>query len=394
MKTIEQINEKISSGKAVVLTAEEIIDYVDKKGLEQAAKEVDVVTTATFGPMCSSGCFLNFGHSQPKIRITEAYLDEVNAYAGIAAVDLYLGATQLRRNDPANLDYPGEFRFGGGHVMEKLVAREEVELIAQSYGTDDYPRKELRTRVTIDDLNQCTMVNPRNCYQNYNVAINTSDKTIYTYLGTLKPDMKNCGYSTAGQLSPLLNDPFYRTIGVGTRIWLAGAQGHVYSEGTQHAPTCERGVMGVPSEGAGTLALTGDMKQMDPEFVRGVSLRGYGVSLCLGVGIPIPILDEEILKQTTIRDRDIMAQVIDYSHDYPQRTGKVVGNVSYADLKTGQISLNGKTVEAGAMSSYAKARKIAGILQEEIRSGAFLVSAPVTAIPTEQGMNPMKEAEA
>jgi uncharacterized protein (DUF39 family) len=393
MKTIEQINEKISSGKAVVLTAEEIIDYVDRKGLEQAAKEVDVVTTATFGPMCSSGCFLNFGHSKPKIRITEAWLDEVNAYAGIAAVDLYLGATQLRRSDPANLDYPGEFRFGGGHVMEKLVAREEVELIAQSYGTDDYPRKELKTRVTIDDLNQCIMVNPRNCYQNYNVAINTSDKTIYTYLGTLKPDMKNCGYSSAGQLSPLLNDPFYRTIGVGTRIWLAGAQGHVYAEGTQHSPTCERGVLGVPSEGAGTLALTGDMKQMSPEFVRGVSLRGYGVSLCLGVGIPIPVLDEEILKQTTIRDRDIMAQVIDYSSDYPQRTGNVIGNVSYADLKSGQISLNGKAVEAGAMSSYAKARKIAGILQEEIRSGSFLLSGPVTPIPTEQGMNPMKEAE-
>ncbi len=393
MKSIEQINEKISSGKAVVLTAEEIIDYVDRKGLEQAAKEVDVVTTATFGPMCSSGCFLNFGHSKPKIRITEAYLDEVNAYAGIAAVDLYLGATQLRRNDPANLDYPGEFRFGGGHVMEKLVAREEVELIAQSYGTDDYPRKELKTRVTIDDLNQCIMVNPRNCYQNYNVAINTSDRTIYTYLGTLKPEMKNCGYSSAGQLSPLLNDPFYRTIGVGTKIWLAGAQGHVYAEGTQHSPTCERGVLGVPSEGAGTLALSGDMKQMDPEFVRGVSLRGYGVSLCLGVGIPIPVLDEQILKQTTIRDRDIMAQVIDYSHDYPERTGRVIGNVSYAELKSGQISVNGKAVESGAMSSYAKARKIAGILQEEIRSGAFLVSAPVTPIATEQGMNPMKEAE-
>jgi uncharacterized protein (DUF39 family) len=57
---------KIASGKAVVLTAEEIIDYVEDKGLEKAAKEVDVVTTATFGPMCSSGCFLNVGQTKPK----------------------------------------------------------------------------------------------------------------------------------------------------------------------------------------------------------------------------------------------------------------------------------------------------------------------------------------
>ncbi|MBB6480363.1 homocysteine biosynthesis protein [Spirochaeta isovalerica] len=391
MKTVAEINEKISSGRAVVLTAEEVIDYVDKKGLEQAAKEVDVVTTATFGPMCSSGCFLNFGHSKPKIRITEAWLDDVSAYSGIAAVDLYLGATQLRHNDPANLDYPGDFRFGGGHVMEKLIAGKEVQLFALSYGTDDYPGRELRTRFTIDDLNQAVMVNPRNCYQNYNVAINASDKPIYTYLGYLKPHMKNCGYSSAGQLSPLLNDPFYRTIGVGTRVWLAGAQGHVYSEGTQHSPTCERGVLGVPSEGAGTLALTADMKKMNPEFVRGVSLKGYGVSLSLGVGIPIPILDEDMLKQTTIRDRDIKAQVIDYSTDYPQRTGKVLGTVNYEELKSGTIELNGQKVETGSLSSYAGARKIAAILQEEIRSGKFLLSQPISPLPFEQSMKPMKE---
>ena len=394
MKTVEQINEKISSKKAVVLTAEEVIDYVDKKGVEQAAREVDVVTTATFGPMCSSGCFLNFGHSKPKMRITEAWLDDVLAYSGIAAVDLYMGATQLRANDPANTDYPGEFKFGGGHVIEKLVAGQEVQLFALSYGTDDYPRKELRTTFTIDDLNQAVMVNPRNCYQNYNVAINTSNKPIHTYLGYLKPNMKNCGYSSAGQLSPLLNDPFYRTIGVGTRVWLAGAQGHVYSEGTQHSPTCERGVRGVPSEGAGTLALTGDMKKMRAEFVRGVSFKGYGVSLSLGVGIPIPILDEQMLLQTTIRDRDIMAQVIDYSTDYPERNGNVIGNVNYEQLKSGQIELNGIKVETGGLSSYAGARKIAAILQEEIRSGQFLLSSPIAALPVEQGMKPMKESEA
>ncbi len=393
MKTVEQINDKITSGKAVVLTAEEVIDYVDKKGLEAAAREVDVVTTATFGPMCSSGCFLNFGHSKPKIRITEAWLDDVLAYSGVAAVDLYLGATQLRANDPANIEYPGDFKYGGGHVIEKLVAGEEVQLFALSYGTDDYPRRELRTKITIDDLNQAVMVNPRNCYQNYNVAINTSDRAIHTYLGYLKPHMKNCGYSSAGQLSPLLNDPYYRTIGVGTRVWLAGAQGHVYSEGTQHASACERGVLGVPSEGAGTLALTGDMKQMRPEFVRGVSIKGYGVSLSLGVGIPIPVLDEQMLLQTTIRDRDIMAQVIDYSTDYPERNGKIVGNVSYEELKSGQIELNGKKVEAGGMSSYGGARKIAAILQDEIKRGDFTITAPIAPLPVEKSMNPMREGE-
>jgi len=393
MKTYEEINEKIASGKAVVFTAEEIMDYVDKKGLEKAAEEVDVVTTATFGAMCSSGCFLNFGHSRPKIRMTETWLDDVPAYAGVAAVDVYLGATQLRHNDPANMYYPGDFRFGGGHVIEKLIAREKVQLFGLSYGTDEYPRKEIRTWFTIDDLNQAIMVNPRNCYQNYNVAINCSSKPIYTYLGLLEPEMGNIGYSSAGQLSPLLNDPFYRTIGVGTAVWLAGARGHVYSEGTQHSSSCERGENGVPMEGAGTLALTADMKKMDPEYVRGVSLKGYGVSLALGIGIPIPILDARVLKAACVRDEEIFAPVIDYSSAYPERRGDMVARVSYAQLKSGKVEINGKKVPTGALSSYAKARKIAEVLKTEVREGRFLLNRPIQNLPADQAMHPLEIRE-
>lgn len=389
MKSYDEINERIQAGTALVMTADEIIAYTEEKGVEAAARDVDVVTTATFGPMCSSGCFLNFGHPKPKMRMTEVWLDDVMAYSGIAAVDAYLGATQLRHNDPANMNYPGEFRFGGGHVIEKLIKGQEVQLFALSYGTDEYPRKELRTYLTMDDLNQAIMVNPRNCYQNYNVATNGSNRTIYTYLGELEPEMKNMTYSSAGQLSPLLNDPLYRTIGIGSSVWLAGAHGHVHAEGTQHAPSCQRTPNGVPSEGAGTLGLTGDMKQMDSRFVKGVSFKGYGVSLALGVGIPIPILNEEILKACTVRDEEIYAEVIDYAHDYPERTGKVLGKVSYGELKSGSVELNGKKVRSSALSSYAMALEIAEILKAEVRDGRFLLSPPSQQLPREQGMKPL-----
>ncbi len=389
MKTYEEINSRIKSGKAVVLTADEVIGYVDRKGLDKAATEIDVVTTATFGPMCSSGCFLNFGHSKPKMRMTEAWIDDVMAYSGIAAVDVYLGATQLRHKDPANMHYPGDFSFGGGHVIEKLVAGEELQLFALSYGTDEYPLKEIRTYFTIDDLNQAIMTNPRNCYQNYNVAINCSDKPIYTYLGELRPNMKNLTYCSAGQLSPLLNDPLYRTIGVGTSIWLAGARGHVYAQGTQHGSDCLRGDNDVPMEGAGTLALTGDMKEMDSEFVRGVSLKGYGVSLALGVGVPIPILDREVLRHCTVRDSEIFAEVIDYSSAYPQRQGDILTRLSYAELSSGSVRLNGKTVRTGSLSSYSKALEISELLKDEIKKGDFLLSKPFQQLPVNQGMKPL-----
>lgn len=384
MKTYEEINEKIASGKAVVLTAEEVIDYAKKHGDEKAAEEVDVVTTATFGPMCSSGAFLNFGHSEPKIRITEAWIDDVPAYAGLAAVDLFIGATQLRHYDSANIYYPGDFLFGGGHVIEKLVAGQECSLFGLSYGTDDYPRREIRTGFSIRDLNQAVMVNPRNCYQNYNVATNISDRTIYTYLGKLKPNMQNLTYSSAGQLSPLLNDPHYRTVGIGTAVWLAGSRGIVYSEGTQHSSAVQRSENGVPSEGAGTLALSGDMKDMKPDYVKGISLKGYGASLALGVGIPIPILDVEMLRHTRVRDEEIYAEVIDYSEDYPQKTGRVLAKVNYGQLRSGSVEIQGKQVEVSSMSSYSKAQSIAEELKEEIRSGYFLIGRPVKPLPANQ----------
>jgi uncharacterized protein (DUF39 family) len=304
-------------------------------------------------------------------------------------VDIYLGATQLRHGDPANMYYPGEFRYGGGHAIEDLVAGKKLQLFALSYGTDCYPLRELRTYFTINDLNQAIMVNPRNCYQNYNVAINDSDRPIYTYMGYLEPNRKNANYCSAGQLSPLLNDPYYDVIGVGTKVWMAGAQGLVYAEGTQHAGGDERTPGGIPKGGAGTLALTGDMKQMRPEFVRGVTFRGYGVSLALGVGVPIPILNEDVLKRTCVRDRDIVAPVIDYSMDYPQNTGKVICYANYEQLRSGQIEVEDKKVAVGSLSSYYKAVEIAHLLADEIKRGDFRLAEPIASLPKDTKMKPL-----
>jgi uncharacterized protein (DUF39 family) len=225
------------------------------------------------------------------------------------------------------------------------------------------------------------------------VAINDSDRTIYTYMGCLEPDRKNASYCSAGQLSPLLNDPYYETIGVGTKVWLAGAHGHVYAEGTQHAAGGDRTPDGIPKGGAGTLALTGDMKQMHHEFVRGVSLTGYGVSLALGIGIPIPILNEDILKRTCVRDCDILAPVVDYSTDYPQNTGKITCYVNYEQLRSGQIEVEGKKIAVGSLSSYFKALEIANLLADEIRRGDFWLAKPTAPLPKDTTMKPLVARE-
>jgi len=380
-KTFQEINARIKSGEVVVVTAEEMIDVVKEKGVEAAAREVDVVTTGTFAPMCSSGAFINFGHSAPGIKASSVRINNVPAYAGIAAVDCYIGATECCLDDPLNKVFPGEFLYGGGHVIQDLVAGKTCYLEAEAYGTHCYPSRKLEKEITLKSLPAATLCNPRNGYQNYNCAVNLTRKTVYTYMGALKPRAGNANYCSAGQLSPLFNDPYYRTIGLGTRIFLGGAEGYVTWAGTQHNPKVKRNRQGVPTAPAGTLWVMGDLKKMSPKWLVGASLQGYGCSLSVGLGVPIPILNEDMAKYTAISDDHIFTQIIDYGKDYPNGKSKSLGQVSYAQLKSGAIEFNGHTVQTVPLSSVVKAREIADILKKKISKGTFLLGEPQFTLP-------------
>ncbi|MEG0377029.1 MAG: homocysteine biosynthesis protein [Eubacterium sp.] len=380
-KTYQEINEKIARGEAVIVTAEEVIDIVKEKGKKEAAEYVDVVTTATFGPMCSSGAFLNFGHADPPIRMASIELNEVEAYGGLAAVDTYIGATQPSA-DKGN-------EYGGAHVICDLIDGKEVHLHAASPGTDCYPRKEIDTWLTLSDMNEAYLYNPRNCYQNYNAAINASRKRIYTYMGILHPNMGNITYSTSGALSPLLNDPLYKTIGMGTRIFLAGTQGYVSWMGTQFNSGCARDEKGYPLGGGGTLAVIGDMKAMDTRYIRPAVFERYGVSMFVGIGIPIPILNEEMMEFVSVENKDLHTNVMDYS----DTTHPVIKKVSYEELRSGSVKIDGKTIRTSPLSSLAKAREIADELTSWIKKGEFYLQEPIMQFPMGNKLNSLNVKE-
>ena len=369
MKTIREINEKIRRGDVVVVRADEMPELFEENP-KRAAREVDVVTTGTFGAMCSSGVFLNFGHPDPPIKMQRVWLNEVEAYTGIAAVDAYLGAAQ-----------PSEdrgFEYGGGHVIEDLVARKEVDLRATAYGTDCYPRKKVETTLTIDDINQAIMFNPRNCVQGYNAAINSTDTIIHTYMGTLLPNRKNINFSGTGEISPLINDPELETIGVGTRIFLCGAQGIVVGEGTQHSP----------KTGWSTIATKGNLKEMSTEFLSGATIPGYGVSLFVGIGIPIPILNEKIAERTAIRNEDIKTKILDYGT--PKREKPVIKEVTYKELFSGEVYIDGKKVRTSPLSSLKVSFRIMERLKEWIQEGDFFLTEKIQSLPRDVEVRPMR----
>ncbi|KXB04679.1 hypothetical protein AKJ50_02130 [candidate division MSBL1 archaeon SCGC-AAA382A13] len=373
-KSISEINERIKRGDAVVVTAEEMTDIVEEKGEVKAAKEIDVVTTGTFGAMCSSGAWLNFGHSDPPIKLNRAWLNDVEAYTSGAAVDAYIGATELSETE--------RMEYGGAHVIEDIIEGKEIELRGTAYGTDCYPRKEIETTLTKNDLNQAVLCNPRNAYQTYNAATNSRNETIHTYMGTLLPEFGNVTFSGAGELNPLTNDPNYETIGPGTRIFLGGAKGHIFWEGTQHNP----------KEGFGTIMTVGDLKEMSSEYIRGVTVRNYGVSLFVGVGIPIPVINEGVARSTGVSDEDITTNIVDYG--IPRRDKPKIREVTYKELKSGQVNIKGDDKPVSPLSSLKKAKEISKVLKDWIKNEKFLLSEPIESLSRDRDFKPMKQTSA
>ena len=372
-KSIGQINERIRDGSARVVTAEEMPRIVDELGEEGALKEVDVVTTGTFGAMCSSGAFLNFGHSEPPIRMERIWLNDVEAYGGLAAVDTYIGATQQSET----LDE----RYGGAHVIEDLVSGKSVELRASSRGTDCYPRRTITTELLLENLNQAIMCNPRNAYQRYNAATNTTDRLLHTYMGTLLPNTGNITYSGAGLLNPLTNDPHLRLIGSGVPLFLCGAPGMVIGEGTQHSP----------GGGFGTLMVTGNLREMSPEYLRAATMAGYGVTLYVGLGVPLPVLDLDVVRATAVRDEDITVDLLDYG--VPSRARPKVRSVTYAELRSGSVEINGEQVRTSSLSSFRRARQVAAELKSWVERGKMQLALPTRPIDPAKKVHPMHETK-
>jgi uncharacterized protein (DUF39 family) len=210
-------------------------------------------------------------------------------------------------------------------------------------------------------------------------------------MGTLLPNFSNVTYATSGELSPLLNDPELRTIGVGTRLLIGGAVGYVAWNGTQCNTAPARRENGTPVSTGATLAIIGNLKEMDPEYISPAVFKSYGTSLNIGIGIPIPVLDLEMLKKCAVKNADIETNVMDYS--VKKRSKPVVRKVTYAELQSGSIEINGRMVRTSPTTSMRKSREIAQILKEKILNGRFQLQEPIRYFEQNQGVKPMANPE-
>ena len=107
--------------------------------------------------------------------------------------------------------------------------------------------------------------------------------------------------------------------------------------------------------------------------------------MSVGLGIPIPVLDEDMARRVSIRNEQIETNVVDYGNGCAH-----VGKTNYAALRTGEIEVAGKRIKATPLSSLDKARKIAGVLKEWIEKGEFTLTEPVRPMPSVSEVKPLK----
>jgi len=132
----------------------------------------------------------------------------------------------------------------------------------------------------------------------------------------------------------------------------------------------------------------GDLKKMSPRYLKGASFTGYGTSLYVGIGIPIPILNVGLAEKTGLKDEDIKTDLLDYG--VPRRIRPIVKGTNYAELKSGKLEVDRREIPVQPLSSLKLAREIAETLKEWILSGKFYISEPVEKLPLDTEFKPMK----
>ena len=367
-KSYEEINEKIKSGKANVLTASEAKTLIKEKGVTYFAKNIDVITTAAFEMHTNALAYLSFGQTDPLIYFLEANINNVFAYVA-GPTDLVLSCVSYSRENP---------EYGGAHILEELVKGNDIHLKSTGRNLEVFPNKEFESWFNLKQLNSARLLLNQAVDQNNIVATNSGEKDINCHMGTLIGQLENSTFNSSSYLNPLINDPYCSTIGVGSKIWIAGATGIIIGSGSNHNPVQKRNEYGIPVGSAVTLSAIADLNQMLPKWVRGGFLKSFGPVLYIGIGIPVPILNEEIAEFISLTDDKIHTTIVDFS--IPRRTKPIFGQCTYAELRTSTVVINKKPTLAATMSSMSWAMEICKILKESIINKDFFLSKPISAI--------------
>ncbi len=363
-QTIDEINNKIKTNKAQVLTASEAKILIKEKGIKHFSENIDIVTCATFEINTNAFLYLSFGQTDPLIYFMDASINDIPACI-TGPTDVIISSVSSSKN---NIEY------SGSSIVEDLVCKKDLHLKAAGRNLEVFPAKEFETWFNLKDLNYARLFLNQAINQNSIVAANSGDKDINSNMGTLIAKLENSTFNSSSYLNPLINDPACKTIGTGTNIWVAGSRGVILGHGSNHNPSQHKNKHNIPVGPSTTLSLFVDIENMHPKWIRGGFIKSFGPVLYVGIGIPIPVLNDEIAEHLAITDDMINTTIIDFS--IPRRSKPILGQCTYNELRTSTVLINNKPTLTASLSSMAYAFEICKTLKEEILNRNFLLAEP------------------
>ncbi len=293
IRSIEEINHKIANGEATVLTAEEVSQLV-RKGKEPKAEDIDVITPGTCGIMSGTAAVFHFKVSEPGKfkKAKKIFLNGVPGFPGPCPNE-WLGSVDLIVYGTAKSIYDED--YGGGFLFKDIVSGRDIKIEMKS--TEG---KIIKATANIDDMSTAKMIGTRLAFKNYTAFVNPSKEAISSIFHAIDMEgpYRGISFSGCGELNPLQNDPLMKTICVGSRVLLNGAGGIVIGHGTRS--TKEK-----PN-----LMIAADMHNMDPHYLGGFKTAA-GPEIFNSVAVAIPVLNDEILKRTFIKNEDIKLPIAD-----------------------------------------------------------------------------------
>jgi putative methanogenesis marker 16 metalloprotein len=308
-RSIIEISQKIKKGKATILTAEEISNLV-REGEEPSFNDVDVVTTGTCGVMSGTAAIIHVKVGEPGSfkKASKITLNGVPGFPGpcpnewLGSVDLILYGTSHSINDP---DY------GGGFLFKDLVMGEEIEIEMESISG-----KTLKTTTNLEEIGTAQMIGTRLAFKNYTAFVNPSNESVASIFHAINMEgpFKGLSFSGCGELNPLQNDPHMKTLKTGGKVLLAGSEGIILGQGTRSTDLKPN------------LMISADMHTMDPYLLGGFKTAA-GPEVFNSVAAAIPILNEDILKDTFILNKDIKLPIADIRGRH-----EVLGFTDYASV--------------------------------------------------------------
>lgn len=293
IRSIKEINQKIEKGQATVLSAEEVSQLV-REGEEPKAEDIDVITTGTCGIMSGTAAILHIPVAGPgKFKKAKTILlNGVPGFPGPCPNE-WLGSVDLMVYGTAHSIY--DANYGGGFLFKDLVRGEEIQVELESTHGE-----KIKSSTTLVEMGTAKMLGLRMAFKNYTAFVNPAAEPISSIFHAVNMEgpYKSLSFSGCGELNPLQNDPLLETVCMGSRVLLNGAEGIILGKGTRS------------SDEKPNLMVAADMQEMDAHYLGGFK-TGAGPEVFDSVALAIPVLNDNILKQTYIKNEDIKLPVAD-----------------------------------------------------------------------------------